>query len=1015
MAAHPVIVIATVTVQPKGFVMETTSRLYPELVAEEIDLVIRPLDECALPVTDTRSAPAVPPVHVRPSAFGRPAEDFSFQRVATEVADHFWTQGWDPALENGLADVPAFATRVREVLAADFLTLAVRPLVQGLQDHEGATPEESYQLSAAALLADGLAAFAAAHPVAWHRIEVRLRSRIAAVVESLRRIRDDRAKLSTFFRVDPEARLTAMSATGDTHAGGRTVSILEFSDGTRVVYKPRPVDSEFAYADLCGFLRREFGTDFLAARVLRRPGYGYVEFVETDADAAVDLHQVGSLAALLYLLNARDMHFTNILSTSRGPLPVDLETLLHPYRQKSTGTPEPATSGYRILESSVFGTGVLPLVVTRPGRDGYVDVGYLGGGEVAGRGPFRRFRIVSPFRSDMRVEWDEGETPSTMRRDQVDTGTAARVRADAERMVEGFTETYELIRAHRPCFERAVRQRFARAEIRYIHNPTIQYSHCLRMLTGAAAATDVSLARGLTKRIGIASRNADLRLVSSECRQLWDTDIPFFLMRADAPEVTDGSDERRVVAAFPRSPLQQLADKLDTLSEKDLHRQVELIRVAFNAKLPDPHHVAVTAEVLAPPTAGPSPRPEQTDALRSLAGELGQQLVDGMVQDRFAHLPHTWLGPVASTEVSRPWPPGVLAYDLYTGRTGPALTLATLGVVLGDDALRDAAAAVFTPAARVLLESRYELRSIAQAGLGAFNGFAGTVWAMASAGRLTGDDELVAAARVGTTFLRDAGPQSSPGWFDIISGAVGGVLVRQVLDVDPDEAGREGVAACRYALAAGLVAQQEYSGLAHGLAGLLLLAARTYRITPDPIAAELAESVRREWEQHFSTPTGLRTNRSGERNHSDSWCNGTAGQLVALTEAVQSGLATEGELDPFVTSLREGSIATAATLCHGMLGLHDVLGRTERVSTGALADRVRELRQRITAHLDAGRLAAALHDPGSRYSYSPALMVGRAGIGWHLAGRISDLALPSPLGLEAPLTSPADEQSGGAR
>jgi type 2 lantibiotic biosynthesis protein LanM len=969
-----------------------TPTLYPELTPDEVGLVITPLADCLLGPehsSATRPSPVLPQA-VSPTALGPVAETFSFEHLASVVAEAFRAESWDTSLDSALEDPVRFAADLRRQLVSDFLTMAIRPLADSLQPRAGMSPEAAYVAFCRELLADGLAGFADDFPVAFRRIRLRLRQRVAAAVEMVGRVVADRADLTRVFGAAPDALLSAMTQGGDTHSGGRAVSTLTFSDGTRVVLKPRPVDCEAAYARLCEAINRRWTCRFRAAEVLARDGYGYMAFVEAD-DRARNLRDIGALTALMYALNARDMHFSNIISTAEGAVPVDLETLLHPHRQKSAGTPETAHSAYRWLESSVFGTGVLPLVITRRGREGFVDVGFLGGGEVRGGGPFRTFRVENPFRADLRVAWDDRGTAEPERREGVDSATARAVRAAADEIVDGFTEMYNLISGDLGWFDEAVAHAFASAEVRYIHNPTVQYDQCLRMLTGSAAGRDHELARGLTKRIGIASRNADPRLVRSECEQLWNTDVPYFLIGADKREITDGSPARSVVAAFDRSPLQQQRAKTATLSEQDLQRQVRLIRLAFNAKLPDPHEMTPAGEVLAVPTP-PASRRTRTGALRDLAGRVGRFLVDEMVEDRYAHLPRTWIGPVASANPSRPWPPGVLDYDLYTGRVGPALALAALGRVLEEEAFLDAADSVFSPAARILDSRAYEIRSIAQAGIGAFNGFSGTLWAMAAAGDLMGRHDLLSAARAGRKFLADPDPSGDEAWFDLVSGGVGALIVRLALGGD-DTTSVDAATASARCLEAGLPARMEHSGLAHGLGSLILFGARAYGATGRPEAKELVVTALGELRQGFGgSGPAHRTRRDGAGAYTDSWCNGSAGLLIALSEAARHGLTDDSEPAALVDVIRSQKLSISTTLCHGVLGLHAALGISG-------TDRALSMRDELCGYLTAERISSVLADHRSRYNQSPSLMVGRAGIGWHLATRLTDERMPAPLNL----------------
>ncbi|MFW5473099.1 type 2 lanthipeptide synthetase LanM [Knoellia sp. CPCC 206450] len=980
----------------------TLPDLYPELTRAEVEEVIDPV---------TVSRASEDPLVVSPAAhgltsFGREAEEWSFARVCRSVAGAVLDEHW-PALDLTLVrDEGDFRARVHSVLATDVSELLVRPLAAALAPVDGRDDGLVYAEFCRDLLADGLDRFAAAHPVAWDRLGLRLNQRLRALAETLRRVRADHADLVVAMDLAPEARITGIGLAGDTHAGGRTVSVIELDDGSSLVYKPRTVDCEAGWAELVDVLNHRHGFGLRAARVVPRRGYGYVEFVEVDPAATIDLRSVGRLAAVLYALNARDMHFTNILSTADGPVPVDLETLLHPLRQKSHGTPETEDSGYTRLAVSVFGTGILPMVMAREGRDGYADVGYLGGGEVHGSGPFRQFRIEHPFSARIRVGWAPEVPPSVEPSRVIDT-SAAIVRDSCAAMVEGFSEVYATIVQERTSFIAAVRQAFAGAEVRYVHNATVQYAQCLRVLTAPSPSRDADLAQGLVKRIGIASRGADPRLVDAECAQLWATDVPYFVLRSDSTTVTDGSPERRPVAELPSSPLAQCVAKIEALSPHDLVTQVRLIRVAFNAKLPDPHTMAPTAEVLAPFTAverdggqdGERDADSDTDAdRRALAAEVAQDLVDDMVQDRYAHLPATWIGPVATAVANRPWPPGVLGYDLYTGRVGPALTLAVLSALLDDPGLAQASSRVFEPSAQILDAGSFEARSISRSGNGAYSGFPGALWAMAHAGRALGKPALTRSARRGLDLLESTPAQSSfsgDGWYDLISGDVGAVLVRLALGQPGAE--RDAVAACDHALAGGVVHRMEQSGFAHGLAGLLHLAGRTHEAARDDASARLADAVVHELDTVFGGAHGTpRTNRTGPLNESDSWCNGSAGLIVGMTTAARAGLVDPARVNALVTGVEAASIATSTTLCHGALGMYDVLALAEPFAPETAGG----LRRRLARYLDVARLREFLASPDSRYNQGPCLMVGRAGVAWHLATRCAG-GLPSPLELSA--------------
>ena len=74
--------------------------------------------------------------------------------------------------------------------------------------------------------------------------------------------------------------LEVRSGLSDPHDGGRTVAVVRFASGLRVVYKPRPVGLEAAFSRLLQWWNRSAGgPELVVPRVLVRRGYGWMEFV----------------------------------------------------------------------------------------------------------------------------------------------------------------------------------------------------------------------------------------------------------------------------------------------------------------------------------------------------------------------------------------------------------------------------------------------------------------------------------------------------------------------------------------------------------------------------------------------------------------------------------------------------------------------------------------------------------------------------------------------------------------
>ena len=127
-----------------------------------------------------------------------------------------------------------------------------------------------------------------------------------------------------------------VSGLSDPHDGGRTVAIVRFASGLRVVYKPRAVGLETAFHGLVAWWNEQAGhLALFAPRVIDRGRYGWMEFVAYEGCANHEAvrrywERAGALIALADLLDATDLHHGNVIAHGEYPVLVDLETLLQP-------------------------------------------------------------------------------------------------------------------------------------------------------------------------------------------------------------------------------------------------------------------------------------------------------------------------------------------------------------------------------------------------------------------------------------------------------------------------------------------------------------------------------------------------------------------------------------------------------------------------------------------------------------------------------------------------------------
>ncbi|MFK4266657.1 type 2 lanthipeptide synthetase LanM family protein [Streptomyces milbemycinicus] len=838
------------------------------------------------------------------------------------------------------------------------------------------------------------------------------------------RLAADQDAIAATFGIDAADQVVSCGfADGDAHHQGRSVSVLEFRSGRKLAYKPRDVSCEAAYAVIAREANDWLGTSLVAAQVLERAGYGYVEYVATEdvADISARFMQAsGELAAVMYLLNAQDMHFENVVATRRGPVPIDLETILQPVRLH-LGTPAetPHNAHHRIAQS-VYGIGILPLLMAGQDEDsGYVDLGFLGE-QGGGESPFKSFQLEAPFTDEVRLTLRKQAAEE--RQTVVGTLSQDEVHALGEGMAAGFVRVCRAVMSDKERWTALVRRAAAGVRVRYLHNPTMMYAQTLRTASSARAMSDPASYLAVLKRVALASHSAARKIVRSELRQLAGRDIPYFTVAAADVALMDG-EGAEVGAVLTTSPLDLAGAKVAALTEFEVSEQLRLIRSAFSCRFPDDHLASGDDDFDAPlpgATAGGRPTGASGDTLAGVVTRLCDTMVASALPDRFADLPYTWIGPLASAQSNRPWPPAVLGYDLYTGRVGPALALAAAGRVLDNPTYRGLATQIFSAIAEGLSdplsdpppETSSETSDTRQtAPFSAYAGSAGMLFALAAAGRLLGQPDWVRAAQQAVPEVLDlvgARPAADRP-LDVISG-LAGVLscVTTIGGPNADESAAALTAMLTDTLRSGAHHPVlEQSGFGHGVSGVIHALSRAYPRLPErqrgAVDATLSRLIGRlgdfyapregDWYSNVATPWSFPTG----------WCHGSAGIALALTAygVITGAESVERMRKVAVGNMRRRGFGRNLTWCHGDLGNHGILSAvasTEDSLRAAVADIER-------TWLSPEVFARKAADTRSRYAHTNSLLVGTAGMVIHLVNRLDPSVRLSPVELSVDLTA----------
>ncbi|MBP2580410.1 type 2 lantibiotic biosynthesis protein LanM [Streptomyces sp. PvR006] len=682
------------------------------------------------------------------------------------------------ARARGLVDVAAVRDDLERQLGGRLARAAARTLVLELHEASGAGRLEGDDSRARfrdfltrTASRRGLSDLLAGRPVLARILGRAALDAADAMAEALERLADDRTLLTasgllTESGGGPVPLVGVEPGAGDGHRGGRSVMLLSFADGSRLVYKPRPLAVHRHFNDLVAWFNGLPGTvDLRTLRLLDRGGYGWVEFVAarpcaSAAEIGTFYRRQGALLALLHLLDGTDLHHENLIAVGAHPVLVDVETLFHPPLPGS-GTSDPAA---RALHDSVYRVGLLPQLLV--GDHSALDVSAVGGGR-AGVSPVERADFADAGTDRMRLVRRAGTFGESANLPRTAAGGPADPGAHVDALCAGFRAGYTAIgeAVDELRRESGLLEAFAEDEVRVVVRPTWAYSLLLDESTHPDLLKDAHARQRVLESLRTEQFGPVLApaVIDEEIAQLWSGDVPLFTAKPGRGDLL-GAPERPPVDRADLPGAARVTAKLGALDTVDRQDQEWIVRAAMATTSRVPAHRPVAGRRTR--TAGRAPEPER---LLSAARSVGDQLVSLAYRDG----PRSnWIGLELLDD--RYWRIGPMAADLADGYTGPALFLAQLAALTGAGHYAEAARTALAPMPGLLEALRARPEELGAVGSGAFSGLGGIAYALAETARQLDDPEVGAWAS-GALRLAAAATGAEPG-YGVGAGLAGGLV-----------------------------------------------------------------------------------------------------------------------------------------------------------------------------------------------------------------------------------------------
>ena len=868
----------------------------------------------------------------------------------------------------------------------------------------GSTPEERFVSFFDRLSDPSVAAsLFREYPVLVEQVANRLQNWTAFSRDFLTHLCEDWESLRDFFGLEPDSVVAIDGGLGDTHCGGRSVLIATFSNGSKLVYKPRSLAVDEHFQQLLVWLNsRGMNPPFRSIQILSRVDHGWSEFVSsgdcrTEKELSDFYERQGGYLAILHALNAVDFHYENLIADGEHPILIDVETLFHPGVVKPDDVGDPGVAG---LWRSVASTGLLPMRLFA--NEGYVGVDISGLTNPSGQlSPSAALVLDRTATDEMclvrrRVEITAARNCPTL------NGREVNALEYAHSIGKGFSSAYRLLMRD-PVALTELLHRFADDETRFIARATRTYGALLMESFHPDLLRDGAERMAFFERLQKATSHQPFleRLVTAECRDLVAGDFPLFHSRPSSRDIW-ASNGDCITNVFSECPLVLAERRVATLSEDDLERQLWIIRASLASLTSEsnlfPKHRDLSSSKLN------SPKQVSTDDFIVRAMAVG---------DRLARLAHregdkaSWIGLTTVDEHRRQLSPS--AHDLYDGLPGIILFLGYLSTITKENRYRDLAECGLRS-----LQAQLDLLDPSWLGIGGFSGIGGVVYALCHLSIIWSDATL---AEMAERALEDTSKAiQSDDRLDIISGSAGLALAFQSLGaLRPSSKVIELQRACGERLL--LTARESEKGLgwigpdrtapltgfAHGNAGIAYSLMAIGEATADPRFWEAAEAAIAYERAVFSPTNGNWPDlREPSRDiYATAWCHGAPGIGLArlCSSATLDNPLIGDEIEIALNTTVSKGFGKTHIVCHGDLGNVDILLQASRV--------LGEPRWKQHAYDQAAGILNATRDGTWRFENalnveSPGLMTGLAGIGYVLL-RLADPALvPCVLALEPP-------------
>lgn len=806
------------------------------------------------------------------------------------------------------------------------------------------------------------------------------------ILEFLERLEKDLDCLSSIFNQNQRLGqvVSLIQNEGDCHNGGRSVSIVKFKRGLKLVYKPKSLEIAVWFNSILISLNRlGLNPPLKNYRILPRDNYGWEEFIEHAPCKNLEevkryYEQSGMLLGLVYLINGSDFHAENVIASGESPIFIDVETLFHHKNIDRNNQ-----NSKQLMKDCVISTAFLPRYMWR--REGKREEDVSGLAMDVDQASVLTLEKINTSRMRFVRKNKKIETKQLHR--VFYCNQPIQPNDYVNEIVIGFGKLYDLVYNNRSYFKKQISST-KNWTVRYLLRNSLIYSYTLSHLLAPSLILNHKQREEKIQSVEkvVRRRKKFPQILSEERTSLLQGDIPLFYT---TPSSRDLYCNQVCVATnyFDRSALKQVFSRLKKMDEHSKAFQQHLIRLSFHAKMQPLHEQGM---VSIPISHELSSEKKILQYVKTLAESLEKTALE------FDEGVWNWihLQPNLNRDYYEPY---FMEESVFSGRIGIGLFFSALSHFTNEKRWQHAAWKSISHL-RSRLNHENPKKLLAEWGLSAMEGAGGIAYGLLHIGRLLSAPLLIEEAK--KLFLSIGEDQIfKDKYYDIIYGNAGLILTllsfysfypeKKILDL----AVKCGEHLCSKVkkLKSGHFAWLDRSGKAHpgfshGVAGISYSLFKLASVVTNNTFSDLAQkalSFERSLysAEHQNWPRFLDSGNSV--TYPASWCHGATGigfsRLASLPFFADEKIRYEIEIA--IETTKKKFLFSPHNLCCGSLG------------------RLEFLQTAVPGFVDSQSVSAILQgiDAEQLCRTHPGFMKGAAGLGYTLLRYLDKSKLPQVL------------------